>query len=259
MSTPHLPLPHRARGRKSPPIVLAHGFGGDMLAFAGLMGGLSALRRTIAFDLPGHGKAVDYPGRADATGAAEALIASLDAMGIARAAFIGHSMGGAVASIVGLKRPDLVERLILVSPGGFGREMNVPLLTRYAAMQTTEEIAAVLDAFFGPASTIPDALPRLVAEQRADPALRASFATILGHIARGDGQGVLPLSSLAAAPFPVTLVWGEADEVVPVHQALAAPAVFARHLLPGVGHMPHIEAPETLMRIVALTLAGRAD
>lgn len=253
------PLPQTVRGRKGPPVVLVHGFGGDRLAWAGIIGPLSRHRRTVAVDLPGHGAAVEWPEAVDAKVCAAALAASLDAMGTGRAVLVGHSMGGAVAGIVGLTRPDLVERLVLVSPGGFGPEINVPLLKRYAAMETPDEIAAVLAEFFGPASTIPPVLPGLVAEQRADARLRRSFAAIVGAITKGEGQGVMPLDKLAAQPFPVSVVWGLEDRVVPAAQGIAAPAAFARHLLPGVGHMPHMEATDLLLSILLKTICGRAD
>jgi pyruvate dehydrogenase E2 component (dihydrolipoamide acetyltransferase) len=257
MTDPLVPLPHKARGRRSPPLVLLHGFGGDRLAWNGIVAELSRLRRTIAVDLPGHGEAAGWPRTPDARACAEALCESLDGLGIARAVLVGHSMGGAVAGIVGLLRPDLVERLVLLAPGGFGPQMNVPLLRRYAAMTGEDEIVEVLSQFFAPGARLPEALPRLVAEQRRDARLRRSFAAIVEVLAKGEGQGTLPLEDLAAAPFPVSVVWGTEDRVVPVSQAVEAPAVFARHLLPGVGHMPHMEAPDTVTRILAQAVCGR--
>lgn len=256
MPEPTIPLPHRARGRRSPAIVLLHGFGGDILSFANLHGPLSKLRRTIALELPGHGKAVAWPEPADATACARAVVATLDALSVDRATLVGHSLGGAVASIVGLMRPDMVERLVLLAPGGFGPQMNVRLLRRYAHMVEEADIRTVLSEFFGDPRSVPAALPRLVAEQRADPAIQRSFRATVELLARDEGQGVLPLDKLATASFPVSLVWGLADRVLPVSQALEAPPDFARHLVPDVGHMPHLEAPDLVLRILARTVCG---
>ncbi|WP_108658399.1 alpha/beta fold hydrolase [Acuticoccus kandeliae] len=257
MADPLVPLPHSARGRKGPPIVLLHGFGGDQLAWTGIAGPLSRLRRTITFDLPGHGKAVSWPEVGKVSVATRALIASLEAMGIERATFVGHSMGGAVASLVGLKRPDLVENLILLAPGGFGPEINGRLLRRYAAMTELGEIAVVMEQFFAPTSPIPPVLNGLVAEQRSDPAIQASFKAVVNEIAKDEGQGTLPLDALAAAPFPTTLLWGTEDTIVPVSQAIAAPAAIARHIIPACGHMVHMEATDLVMRVIGHATAGR--
>ena len=75
--------------------------------------------------------------------------------------------------------------------------------------------------------------------------------------AKGDEQGTLPLDALAASPFPISLVWGTDDGVLPVRQALDAPAGIARHILPGVGHMPHMEAQDLVLDIITKTIGGR--
>ena len=220
---------------------------------------LHTIRRTIAFDLPGHGAAVDWPEVPDAAACAKAVIASLEAMKIARASLVGHSLGGAVAAIVGLMRPDLVERLLLLAPGGFGPQMNVRLLKRYSRASEEAELALILEPFFGPTSAMPEAMARLMSEARSDPRLLASHQAIVEVITRGEGQGTLPLETLAAQPFPVQIVWGTDDFVLPVRQAMEAPARIARHLLPGVGHMPHLEAEDTVLAIIAQAVAGRYE
>lgn len=237
-------------------MVLIHGFGGDRLTWSALVTPLSQVRRVIAVDLPGHGAAVDWPQTPDASVCADAVIATLDAMEVPQASLIGHSLGGAVAAIVGLKRPDLVERLVLLAPGGFGPEMNVRLLRRYAHARDEATMAMVLEQFFSPGRAVPDALPRLAAEQRREAALSASLARIVELLAKGDGQGTLPLSALAEAPFATSLLWGTDDMVLPVRQALEAPAAMARHILPGVGHMVHMEAPDLTLEIIVKTLTG---
>lgn len=251
----HNPLPHRIYGEGGPPLVLIHGFGADRLTFSALAKTLSAYRQVIAFDLPGHGEAVDWDGVPDAMVCAKAVTASLEAMGVERATLVGHSLGGAVASLAGLRRPGLIERLILLAPGGFGREMAVPLLRRYASITTADEAEAALAPFFGPDSAMPPALPRQTAEARLKPGVKASLEAIVEVITRGEGQGALPLADLVAKGFPITLVWGTADAVLPVSQAIAAPPEIARHLVPGMGHMPHQEEPDLVVRIVRDALA----
>lgn len=253
-----IPLPHTSKGRKGPPVVAIHGFGGDRSTYAALQPEIAKLRRTIALDLPGHGAAADWPETPDAGVCAKAVIDTLDGLKIKEATLIGHSLGGAVASIVGLMRPDLVERLILLCPGGFGEQMNARLLRRYAAARTEHELALVMETFFGPAKKLPESLAADTAAARADDTLFKSLNAIVKKITRGDGQGTLPLAKLAAQPFPMTLVWGDQDYVLPFSHCLAAPAEFARHILPGVGHMPQDEEPELVLKIITQALVGRA-
>lgn len=218
---------------------------------------LHRLRRTVAFDLPGHGEARDWTPTPNAKSCAEAVLASLEAMGIARAVLVGHSLGGAVAAIAGLLREEVVERLILIAPGGFGPQMNARLLRRYAQAQEENEIAALLESFFAPHAMIPARFARGLAIQRADAVLRQSHMAIAEAITKGDGQGTLPLSDLAAKPFPISVLWGQEDAVLPVRQALEAPPTMARHILADVGHMVPLEAPDLTARIIAQTVLGR--
>ena len=66
-------------------------------------------------------------------------------------------------------------------------------------------------------------------------------------------QGVLRLDALAEAPFPVLVLWGDADAVLPVAQARAIPTADIR-ILPGKGHMLHAEAPRTVAGAVSDTV-----
>jgi len=250
-------LPHWSRGRKGPPIVLLHGFGFDAARWGPLADALPDARRTVAFDLPGHGEAAAFAPAPGAAAVARAVIASLDALGIARASVVGHSLGGAVAALVGLMRPEMVERLVLLAPGGFGPAMNARLLRRYAAATDAATLAPLVEGFFAPGSPVPEGLVEALAAARADPVLGRSLVAIVEKISDGEGQGTLPLETLAAAPFPTSLVWGLADAILPAAQAIEAPAAFARHLLPDVGHMPHLEAPELVAAIVRRSILGR--
>ena len=203
-----LPLPHASRGRKGPPIVLLHGFGFDAASWGDFAAPLARHRRTVAFDLPGHGGAEGWAPTPHAGAAAKAVVASLEALKIPRAAIVGHSLGGAVAALVGLMRPDLVERLVLIAPGGFGPEMNARHLRRYAAAATPEALAPLVEPFFAPTSPVPPGLVERLAAARAAEPLRRSLPAIVEAISKDDGQGTLPLDQLAAAPFPTSLVWG---------------------------------------------------
>lgn len=239
-----------------PPIVFLHGFAGDGLAWAGIQPRIAPPRRTLAFDLPGHGKALDWPERGHAGIAARAVRRSLAALDIPRAHLVGHSMGGVVACLVAMKAPASVASMTLIAPGGFGPEINARLLRRYARAAEIAELTPVVEGFFGFGSAIPTDLVPLMAALRSDPALIASFTEIAEAILDGDGQTPLDLAALADLPAPVRLVWGDQDNVVPVRQMDAAPEQFARHRLSGVGHMPHLERSDLVLRLVVETVAS---
>ncbi len=253
-------LPHTLHGPEGrDPIVLLHGFAGDRQTWIGLEVALSNRRRTIAFDLPGHGAAVRWPRLGHAGVQAEEVVASLDRLGIDRFHLLGHSMGGAVATIVALRlaASARVASLTLLAPGGFGGEIDAALLRRFAVATDADDIARLMAGFFGPAG-VPhgDRVARRIAEIRRAPEVTAALAAVAEAILAGGHQKRFDLERLAELAHPIRLIWGDADRVLPIAQAAGVPGIVGVHRLAGVGHMPHLEAPRAVHRIVAEVVAS---
>jgi pyruvate dehydrogenase E2 component (dihydrolipoamide acetyltransferase) len=79
-----------------PPIVFVHGFGGDLNNWLFNQEALAEHHTAYAIDLPGHGGSTKDVGAGDLASMTAALAAWMDALKIARAHLVGHSMGGAV-------------------------------------------------------------------------------------------------------------------------------------------------------------------
>src|SRR3954447_449226 len=111
-----------------PVVVLLHGLAGSSSTWLPVMPLLGAHAHMIAPDLLGHGRSAkpgggDYSLGAHAAGLRDLLVA----LGLDRATVIGHSFGGGVAMQFAYQFPELVERLVLVANGGFGREVTPAL------------------------------------------------------------------------------------------------------------------------------------
>jgi len=237
------------------PVVLLHGFGGDASGFAALQEPLSAVRRTLAFDLPGHGRALDWPQRGGAGVAARAVRDSLDALALDRVHLVGHSMGGAAAALVALKAPERVASLTLLAPGGFGPEINASLLRRFATACDRATLELVLEQFFGLEFDLPPPVVAETAEARARPGVTQALTEIVETLLDGKTQQTLPVGSLAALDAPVKVIWGTQDNVLPTRQAHKLPGAIATHVFDRVGHMPHLEIPEAVTRLIREQLA----
>ncbi len=236
------------------PVVFLHGFGGDVTGWLNLQVGLSAGYRSMAFDLPGHGGSLEYPKTCNAAVAAMAVLEDLDALGIEKVHLVGHSMGGATASIMALRRPEKVASLCLFGPGGFGSEVNQPLLRDYASAMEEESLYRVFQQFFGPEYRLPRAMARHAAQQRQNPLVRESLMKTAEAIFHGDQQKILPLTELGALSIPVRVIWGQQDQIVPVRQVMGLPAMMAVHVFPKAGHMVHLEASRDALSLIRQTI-----
>jgi pimeloyl-ACP methyl ester carboxylesterase len=240
-------------GSGGPLVVLLHGFGGTHRIWTetGIAGRLGAKAEVLAYDLPGHGRSVDFPDAGPAKVAAKAVLADLAARGARPAHLVGHSMGGAIALLAAIIDPARVASLTLLSPGGFGPQINAELLRRYAAAGEREVLRACLAEMAGPDAGVNEAVLEALLVERQDPLHAAKLAEIAAFITRDGRQGEIPRAMMEDVDTPVSVVWGDRDAVLPVEQAEGLPPAFALHVIPGCGHMIPEEAPELALRIIA--------
>jgi esterase len=95
-----------------PPVVLLHGLFGSARNFGTVQRALAPLYRVAAMDARNHGASSHAPGMRYAA-LADDVIETLDALGIDRAAVIGHSMGGKTVMAMALVDPKRVARLLV--------------------------------------------------------------------------------------------------------------------------------------------------
>ncbi|MGD9091656.1 MAG: alpha/beta fold hydrolase, partial [Anaerolineales bacterium] len=98
-----------------PPVVLIHGAGGNHLYWPSEIRRLAGFH-VYALDLPAHGKSGGLA-QQSIEAYAGAVIAWLDSIGLHRAIFIGHSMGGAIIQVLALDHPEHVLGLGLIASG----------------------------------------------------------------------------------------------------------------------------------------------
>jgi pimeloyl-ACP methyl ester carboxylesterase len=207
----------------------------------------------LAYDLPGHGQSLEFAGAGPAKLAAGAILADLDRRGIDRVHLCGHSMGGAIATLMALSAPGRVRSLTLLAPGGFGEEIDGQLLRRYAAATSESELAEALSGMAGPLASIPEAGLAGLAAMRARPGQTRKLIGIAEAISRGNRQGVIGRPALEGLAMPVAVLWGTEDPVLPWRQTHGLPSRFVLHAVDGAGHMLIEEAPEIVLRAIRET------
>ena len=112
-------------------VFCVHGWACSVYSYRRLMPLLAgAGMRSVAIDLPGHGLSSkpDDPRFYSLDAQVECVMAAMDALGIARAVLVGHSMGGPICARVAVLAPDRVVGLALLAPAGFGTEWGLWLL-----------------------------------------------------------------------------------------------------------------------------------
>ncbi|MET7745457.1 alpha/beta hydrolase [Streptomyces sp. NPDC005385] len=258
---------------EGPALVLIHGIGDSSATWADLIPDLARSHTVIAPDLLGHG-ASDKP-RADYSVAAYAngvrdLLTTLD---IESATLVGHSLGGGVAMQFAYQFPERTERLILVSAGGVGGEVNpvlraVSLPGAHLVLSSLQlpgmrlqvglflRLMRLLDTDLGQDApellNLVDALP--------DTTSRSAFIRTLRAVVDWRGQAVTMLDRCYLTEgMPTMLLWGDRDSVVPVRHAYGAHEAMPGsrlEIFEGAGHFPFHSDPARFLALVEEFTAG---
>ncbi len=250
-----------------PPVVLIHGMLNSSSHWRSVAMELAHDHTVVAPDLIGHGDSAAPRGDYSLGAHAASIRDLLAAIGIDRASVVGHSLGGGVAMQFFYQFPQRVERLVLISSGGLGREVS-PML-RTAALPGVSALLSltiqprVLGALAAAGHRLRErALAGGVYLQAIARALRPlenadarqAFLTTLRSVIDVHGQRVSATDRLyLLESMPTMIVWGERDNTIPLahgrraHEAI--PHSYFR-TLPDAAHFPHLEDPDGLARVL---------
>jgi pimeloyl-ACP methyl ester carboxylesterase len=101
---------------EAPPVLVVHGIMGHSWEWDTLLAALADDFRVLAVDQRGHG-ASDWAADYSAAVLADDLTELISRVAPAPVGLIGHSLGGMAAVLVAARRPDLVERLVVIDVG----------------------------------------------------------------------------------------------------------------------------------------------
>jgi pimeloyl-ACP methyl ester carboxylesterase len=259
-----------------PPVVLIHGMLNSSSHWRDVASLLAPEHLVIAPDLIGHGDSAAPRGDYSLGAHAASIRDLLAAIGVERATIVGHSLGGGVAMQFFYQFPQRVERLVLISSGGLGRDVS-PLL-RTAALPGVQSLLSLIspravDALWAAGVALRErgrgAGVYMQAAARALRPLqtagaRGAFLHTLRSVIDVHGQRVSANDRLyLLESIPTLIVWGERDNTIPLRHGRDAHAAIPDSVfrtLPGAAHFPHLEdAPALaalLLEFVAATEPG---
>ncbi|HKF35390.1 MAG TPA: alpha/beta fold hydrolase, partial [Ktedonobacteraceae bacterium] len=227
-------------GRRGTPVVLIHGLGSSAETWTALIPPLSREYLVYAPDMPGFGKTPLAPEGTTIGTHVLYLERFLDALGYPRVTLVGNSLGGWIATRFALEHPERVERLFLLNSAGLRREgMHSPYAVDRAAARRT------LKYTLGFSLPVPGFMPDAAVRESQSPAYA-------GFIRNYDPREELD-EVLADVRVPTTIIWGEQDGLLPImcaHDLKSGIANSELVLLPRVGHMPQVQAPLKVARLI---------
>jgi|TARA_B110000908_G_scaffold172320_1_gene239022 3-oxoadipate enol-lactonase len=231
------------------PLVFVNSLGTDLRLWDAVMPHLSHSHRIIRYDLRGHGLSDGPDGPYAMKGLAQDAAALMDTLDIQNALIVGCSIGGMIGKMLAATRPDLVGALMTCTSAA---RMGTPDMwqDRIAAVQQGG-LAPVADGvmarWFSPAFQL---RPEIALWRNM---LRAT--SVDGYVGSCHALLAADLTEATAAlTMPVLAVAGGEDLACPSDhvRAMVASIAGARyHEFAGVGHLPSVEVPDSLGRLIS--------
>ena len=241
-------------GEGGTPLVLVHGFGGDLNNWLFNQPALAAERRVIALDLPGHGESGKHLHSGDAKELSQAVLDLLDHLKLERVHLAGHSMGGLVSLTVADQAPARVASLTLIASAGLGADINGDYLQGFAEANNRNALKPQLTQLFSdPALVTRQMLEDMLKFKRlegVDQALRQLNTALFD-----GGQQKVDVRHVVGRQ-PSLVIWGSDDAIIPVRHVQGLEAQV--EVLPGQGHMVQLEAAEQVNQLMATFLKSQA-
>jgi 3-oxoadipate enol-lactonase len=238
------------------PLVLFHSLLADRSSFDRIAPRLAETHLVIALDLPGFAESEAAPdeGAGSLAAVADRVAGAIGELHLAdKPIFIGNGYGGFVALLTAIRYPALAERLVLADCGACFSEPGRAAFRGMSAGVEKGGLAAIADVamrrLFAPSYQAEH--PGLVAERRerflqiAPPVFHAACLALATLDLR---------DRLADVKQPVLVLVGELDEATPppMSHELAAGLPDARiQVLPGLAHVPQLQAPEVFLAALA--------
>jgi len=239
--TPSGRIRYAQRSGAGAPILLLHGFGGDLNNWLFNIDALSGSGPVFAIDLPGHGGSTKAIARPGMEALAAAVVEFMDALKLSEAHLIGHSMGGAVAGLVALQEPRLARSLTLISPAGLGQEINAKYIDGFVAAESRRDLKPVLQYLFADAELVSRSMVEDLLRYKRLDGVQSALRGLASALFKDGRQARNLAEDLARLSLPIQIIWGAKDAIIPASHAKALPNARVE-IIDAAGHMAQMEA-----------------
>lgn len=241
------------------PLILIHGSGPGVTAYANWRGVIPDLAEDFACFAPdtlGFGY-TDFP--SDIRGFSMSrwvshLIGFLDALGIARAHFIGNSYGGALTLALAVRHPERVGKIVLMGAAGLPFPITGGLEKVWGYQPSLEAMRDLMTTFAFDPSLVKDEIVRSRYEASIRPGAQEAFSSLFpAPRQRWLDELATAEEDLKALPHPTLIVHGREDVIVPMAQSVRFSELIPDselHVFGNCGHWTQIEKRDRFVALV---------
>lgn len=237
------------------PLRMVKGGEGSCVLFlhgaAGLQGwlpffeALSASHQVVATEHPGFGLSSEQAWADSIAKLADFYVSFLRHSEYEKIHLVGSSLGGWLASEIAIRDDSVLRSLTLLAPAGIqSQEIPLPDMLSWSYPELMRKV-------FADQKIAEQVIAQPLSAAQQD--LRARNRVAVGRLGKeGFSNPVLP-SLLCRLNVSTTVIWGDADRVIPTGYAPLWKHALSHaklHIIPSCGHLPHLERLPAVMKIL---------
>ncbi|WP_372604216.1 acetoin dehydrogenase dihydrolipoyllysine-residue acetyltransferase subunit [Actibacterium sp.] len=235
------------------PVILIHGFGGDLDNWLFNIDAVAEVAPVYALDLPGHGQSVKSVDEPDLDKLVQTIIDFMDHHQIENAHLVGHSKGGLVSGKTAIDHPDRVASLTLICSAGLGAEINSDYIEGFVSAASRKDLKPKLLHLFADKSLVNRSMVDDLLKYKRIDGVQAYLEALSAALFADGKQAVDIASDLEALSIPKLIIWGAQDEIIPVaHSKAVTDAKVV--VIDGAGHMVQMENASRVNELIKAQL-----
>jgi 4,5:9,10-diseco-3-hydroxy-5,9,17-trioxoandrosta-1(10),2-diene-4-oate hydrolase len=256
-------------GENGSQVVFVHGIGSFIEHWEQNLKALSKHYHVYAVDLVGFGLTEKPSVPYSIPFLAKFVQDFMEAKGIKSASVVGNSLGAMIAIELSLMNSKIVDKLILLDGGFFGRNiaiafrlLTIPFIGEQLMRPNRDGTEQFLKLMFSDESLVTEEMVSMAFERNTQSGAAEAYLTTLrsGVNFLGLKQELVNRTSDNAdcITAPTLVVWGSDDNILPVEHAHKAAKILPNanlHVFEKCGHMPQIECAEEFNDLAVSFLA----
>ena len=256
-------------GESGSPVLFVHGLGSFIEHWEQNLTELSKHHRVYAIDLVGFGLTEKPTVSYSIPFLAKFVQDFMNSKGIKNTSMIGNSLGSMIAIELYLLNPNIVDKLILLDGGFFGRKiaaafriLSVPFVGEWLMRPNRDGTEQFLKLMFFDQSFVTEKLVDITFERNSQAGSAKAYLETLRSSANIFGLKRAFINRTIAnknrLTSPTLIIWGKNDNVLPVEYAFQAEEILPNatiQIFDNCGHMPQIECAEKFNDLAVSFLA----
>ena len=253
-----------AGSRENPPLILIHGSGPGVTAFANWNGVIPTLAESFhvfAPDMVGFGY-TDCPAELADINLdvwVSHIAGFMDALGIASSAFIGNSFGGALTLALAARHPEKVENIVLMGAAGLPFPITDGLAKVWGYQPSPEAMRDLMTTFAFNPGLVTDAIVESRYQASIRPGAQEAFSRLFPEPRQARLDALCTAEDkLRALTQPTLVLHGREDVIVPLEISLQYCKLIPNselHIFGHCGHWTQIEKKDRFLALVVPFLA----